>query len=41
MYEDINEILEPVLPKLKLRTDDIVGKVREKYNNKIEKDVLQ
>jgi hypothetical protein len=41
MYEDINEILEPVLPKLKLRIDNIVGKVKEKYNDKKETDVLQ
>ena len=41
MYEDINEILEPVLPKLKLRPDDIVGKVKEKYKDKKETDVLQ
>ena len=41
MYEDINEILEPVLPKLKLRTDNIIDKVKEKYNDKKETDVLQ
>lgn len=41
MYEDINEILEPVLPKLKLRADNIIDKVKEKYNNKKETDVLQ
>lgn len=41
MYEDINEILEPVLPKLKLRIDNIIGKVKEKYNDKKETDVLQ
>lgn len=41
MYEDINEILEPVLPKLKLRADNIIDKVKEKYNNKKEIDVLQ
>jgi hypothetical protein len=41
MYEDINEILEPVLPKLKLRADNIIDKVKEKYNDKKETDVLQ
>jgi hypothetical protein len=41
MYEDINEILEPVLPKLKLRADNIIDKVKEKYNDKKEIDVLQ
>lgn len=42
MYEDINEMLEPVLPKLKLRADDIANKIKEKYNNKAtEKNVLK
>lgn len=41
MYEDINEILEPVLPKLKLKADDIVGKIKSKYKTNVETDVLQ
>ena len=41
MYEDINEMLEPILPKLKLRTEDIINKVKQKYNDKKETDVLQ
>ena len=42
MYEDISEILEPILPKLKLRADDIANKIKEKYTNKNEeKNVLQ
>ena len=42
MYEDISEMLEPILPKLKLRADDIANKIKEKYNNKAtEKNVLE
>lgn len=41
MYEDISEMLEPILPKLKLRADDIANKIKEKYSNKKETDVLQ
>lgn len=32
MYEDISEILEPILPKLKIRVDDITVKIEEKYS---------
>ena len=41
MYEDISEMLEPIMPKLKLRTEDIINKVKQKYNDKKETDVLQ
>ena len=42
MYEEINEMLEPILPKLKLRADDINKKIIEKYSNKAnEKEVLK
>ena len=42
MYEDINEMLNPILPKLKLRADDIANKIKEKYSNKAtEKNVLE
>lgn len=41
MYEDISEMLEPILPKLKIRVDDIASKIKEKYSNKKEIDVLQ
>ena len=42
MYEDISEMLEPILPKLKLRADDIASKIKEKYSNKAtEKNVLE
>lgn len=42
MYEDINEMLEPIMPKLKLRADDIADKIKQKYSNKAnEKNVLE
>lgn len=43
MYEDINDMLEPILPKLKLRADDIANRIKEKYSNKMndDKDVLK
>ena len=42
MYEDINDMLVPILPKLKLKADDIANKIKEKYSNKsTEKNVLE
>lgn len=43
MYEDISEMLEPIMPKLKLRADDIAKKIKDKYsnNNKQDKNVLE
>ena len=42
MYEDINDMLKPILPKLKLKADDIANKIKEKYSNKAtEKNVLE
>ena len=43
MYEDISEILEPIMPKLKLRVDDIAKKIKDKYSNvnNQEKNVLK
>ena len=43
MYEDINDILKPILPKLKLRADDIAKKIKDKYSNvnNQEKNVLK
>lgn len=42
MYEDINDMLEPILPQLKLKADDIANKIKEKYSNKAtEKNVLE
>ena len=41
MYEDIGEMLEPIMPKLQVRADDIINKVKNKYGNIQEKDVLK
>lgn len=41
MYDDISETLEPILPKLKLSADSIVEKIKEKYSNTKENDVLE
>ena len=42
MYEDINDMLVPILPKLKLKADDIANKIKDKYSNKAtEKNVLE
>ena len=35
MYEDINEILEPILPKIKVRVEDITSKIKSKYGSKL------
>lgn len=40
MYEDISEILKPILPLLQKSTDDIINKVKEKYAN-VKEDVLE
>lgn len=34
MYDDISEIIKPILPKLELRAEDIKNKIVKKYNNK-------
>lgn len=41
MYDDIAESLEPIMPKLQARTEDITKKIKEKYSSSIEKDVLE
>lgn len=42
MYEDINDILEPILPKIQLKTDNIIDDIKKKYSNKQnEKNVLE
>ena len=40
MYEDINEMLEPILPLLKVNADKIVEDVKKKYAKK-EEEVIQ
>ena len=41
MYDDISEIIKPILPLLKLRTDDIISKIKNKYNDKNDGKVLE
>lgn len=41
MYDDINEIIEPHLSKLKLSADNIAKKIKEKYKKSNENDVLE
>lgn len=41
MYEDISDILEPIMPKLKLNVDDITKKIKEKYSVKKEENILE
>lgn len=41
MYDDINEMLEPILPKLKLSMDGVVSKIKEKYNTKSKEEILK
>lgn len=41
MYDDINDMLEPIIPKLKVRTDDIKNKIVSKYGNNKENGVLE
>ena len=42
MYEDINDILKPILPKLKINVNDITNKIKAKYSNsEDEKNVLE
>lgn len=36
MYDDINEMLEPILPLLKKSIDNIPSQIKEKYNSKEE-----
>lgn len=40
MYNDINDMLEPILPKLKASIDDVGNKIKEKYKKQIDGDVL-
>lgn len=36
MFEDITEMLEPIMPKLQVRAEDIISKVKDKYKKKDE-----
>ena len=41
MYNDIAEIIEPILPKLKLKSEDIKNKIISKYGKTKEDNVLK
>lgn len=41
MYDDISDMLEPIMPLLKKTSDDIIAKVKEKYSTKKENNVLE
>ena len=41
MYEDINEMLEPILPKLKVSAESIADKIKKKYKVEKEDEVLE
>lgn len=41
MYDDINDMLAPILPKIEVRADNIINKIKSKYKNVQEKDVLK
>lgn len=36
MFDDINDVLEPILPKLQVHTNDIINKIKDKYKDKEE-----
>ena len=40
MYEDISDVFEPILPKIKERTENITDKIKVKYN-KNKNDVIE
>ena len=41
MYEDISEMLEPIMPLLNKSIDDITDKIKKKYSLKKEENVLE
>lgn len=41
MYDDINEMLKPILPKLKLSMDGVVDKIKKKYKETGKEDTLK
>lgn len=41
MFDDILEYLEPILPKLELHKEDIVEKIKRKYNAKKEENIIE
>lgn len=41
MYDDINDMLEPILPTLKKSTENITKKIKSKYSKSDDKEVLK
>ena len=41
MFDNINELLEPILPKLQITADQVIDKVKKKYANKEEDNTLE
>ncbi len=41
MYDDINEMLEPIIPLFKVKADSIKDKIVKKYGNNTDKEVLK
>ena len=41
MYDDISEILKPILPNLKVSVDNLTEKIKKKYSNSEESNVLE
>lgn len=41
MYDDINEMLKPILPKLKLSMDGVVDKIKKKYKETEKENTLK
>ena len=41
MYDDISEILEPILPKLQLNVEEITNKIKKKYSALKEENILE
>lgn len=41
MYDDINEMLKPILPKIKLSMDGVVDKIKSKYKSTGKEDILK
>jgi hypothetical protein len=42
MYDDIMDIIEPIMPKLEVNADNIINKIKNKYSEKTnEKNVLE
>jgi hypothetical protein len=42
MYDDIMDIIEPIMPKLEVNADSIINKIKNKYSEKTnEKNVLE